>query len=280
MSTSQERTWLDYPSEPGRRIGVRVERRIDAEGPSPVIVLCHGFKGFMDWGFFPLLSSRMAEAGFVAVSLNASGCGVGDNPLEMDDESAFFQDTYTRQLEDISRVREFARELPGVDPAREALLGHSRGGGMCVLSAAKSPPTALVTWSAIDDADRFDDAAKARWRADGELCIPNGRTGQIHRLSTAALDDLEQHREQLDILAAAARYPGPFLAIHGRDDATVPWEAAERLANRAQKGSSFIVEAANHSFGATHPMTGAIPRPLEAAMSATDAHLQVLLRSD
>ncbi len=280
METNEERLWLAVPGEPGRRMGVRVERGVGPEGgPSerrPVIVLCHGFKGFMDWGFFPLLSKRFAQAGFVAVSLNASGCGVGDDPLVMDDEQAFFHDTYSRQLEDIARVREFARSLEGVDSKREALLGHSRGGGMAVISAAERPPAALVTWAAIDDPDRFDEATKAQWRADGELCVPNGRTGQIHRLSVAALDDFLEHKERLDILAAAGRYPGPFLAIHGSDDATVPWEAAERLAARAPGGSSLILEGANHSFGATHPLDGELPDALQSALDATLAHVEAL----
>ncbi len=282
METHQERLWLEYPDEPSRRIGVRVERAAVATGSTPrercpVIVLCHGFKGFMDWGFFPLLSTRMARAGFVVVSLNASGCGVADDPMVMDDEEAFFRDTYTRQLEDIARVRELARSLEGVDPAREALLGHSRGGGMAIVSAAEQPPAALVTWAAIDDPDRFDEPTKAQWRADGELCIPNGRTGQIHRLSIAAMDDFLENRARLDILAAAGRYGGPFLAIHGSDDATVPWEAAERLAAKAPGGSSLILEGANHSFGATHPMGREIPSALEAAIQATETLVGALL---
>ena len=71
--THQERMFLTYPDEPSRRIGVRVEL---ATGPAPpiggatrpVAVLVHGFKGFMDWGFFPHLSRRLAAAGFVAAS--------------------------------------------------------------------------------------------------------------------------------------------------------------------------------------------------------------------
>ena len=283
METTEERLWLEHPGEQGRRIGVRVERLAAPGEPPrgrPVVVLCHGFKGFMDWGFFPGLSQRMAQAGFVAVSLNASGCGVGDDPLVMDDEEAFFRDTYTRQLEDIARVREFARALPGVDSTREALMGHSRGGGMAIISAAETPPAALVTWAAIDDSDRFGVATKAQWRATGELHVPNGRTGQVHRLSVAALDDLMEHQERLNILAAAGRYGGPFLAIHGSEDTTVPWMAAERLASAAPQGSPLIIEGADHSLGATHPMGPEVPPVLESALAATAAHLGGLLEFD
>lgn len=27
---------------------------------APVVILCHGFKGFKDWGFFPITADRLA----------------------------------------------------------------------------------------------------------------------------------------------------------------------------------------------------------------------------
>ncbi|MFT7171497.1 MAG: pimeloyl-ACP methyl ester carboxylesterase, partial [Paracoccaceae bacterium] len=80
---------------------------------------------------------------------------------------------------------------------------------------------------------------------------------------------------RLDIVAAAARYGGPLLAIHGRDDATVPWAAAERLAQAGPRGASLILDGASHGFDATHPMEHA-PEALEAAIGATLHHLEPL----
>ncbi|RZK32728.1 MAG: dienelactone hydrolase, partial [Hymenobacter sp.] len=42
----------------------------------PVIVFVHGFKGFKDWGHFPLLARFFAEQGFVFIKLNLSHNGV------------------------------------------------------------------------------------------------------------------------------------------------------------------------------------------------------------
>ena len=271
-SLQQERTFLRYDDEPGRRVGVRVERDPAREGEErPVAVLVHGFKGFMDWGFFPYLSRRLAAAGFVVVSMNTSGSGIGDDPLEMDDEDAFFRDSYSRQLEDIARVRAFARALPGVAPSREVLLGHSRGGGMAVVSASEQAPAALVTWAAIDDADRFDEATKARWRADGHLEVPNARTGQVHRMGLGGLEDFERNRERLDIQAAARRLEVPLLAVHGLEDATVPSEAAVTLSGLAPRGEALLIEGADHGFGATHPLRA--PESVDALSVALEATL-------
>ena len=271
----QERTFLTYPDEPGRRIGVRVELAPNPEPPidgggRPIAILVHGFKGFMDWGFFPHLSRRLAAAGFVAVSMNSSGSGVGDDPLEMDDDEAFFNDSYSRQLEDMARVREFARGLPGVDPGLEVLMGHSRGGGMAVISAAERAPAALVTWAAIADADRFDEGMKVRWRAEGFLEVPNARTGQVHRMGLAGLEDFERNAVRLDIGAAAGRVEAPFLAVHGLEDGTVSYDAAVTLSERAPRGEALLSEGADHGFGATHPLgdPGSI-QTLEVAVDST-----------
>lgn len=141
---------------------------------------------------------------------------------------------------------------------------------MMVVSAAEEAPAAVALWAAIDDADRFDGDAKAGWRRDGVLLVPNGRTGQIHRMSVDALDDLERHRERLDVLAAAARIEAPLLALHGSADTTVRPEAAARIADAAPRGAFRILEGADHAFGARHPCPDPSELPLlTAAIEAT-----------
>ena len=41
------------------------------------VVICHGFKGFAHWGFFPYLARAVAEAGMRAITFDLSGSGVG-----------------------------------------------------------------------------------------------------------------------------------------------------------------------------------------------------------
>ncbi|MEM6671222.1 MAG: alpha/beta fold hydrolase [Planctomycetota bacterium] len=271
-----ERVVLRDDDEPGRRIGLRIDRWAEDDGPCPVVLLVHGFKGFMDWGFFPYVSHRFAAAGFVAVSVNTSGCGIGDDPFTLDDDEAFRRDSYTRELQDIARARAFARALDDVDADREILFGHSRGGGMALISASEAPPSAVVTWSAIDDVDRFGEDVKQRWRDDGELCVPNARTGQVHRMGLATLDDIETNRDRLDILAAASRLDVPLLALHGTADATVEPEAVHRIAERARAGEAFLIDGADHAMGAGHPLHS--PEDIRTLQVAIDATLAFAVR--
>ncbi|MEM9379826.1 MAG: alpha/beta fold hydrolase [Planctomycetota bacterium] len=278
----ERRLFLDDADEPGRRVGLRVESFDDqaaaapAAAPRPVAVLVHGFKGFMDWAFFPYLSLRFAAAGFVTVSMNCSGSGIGDDPMELDDEEAFFRDTITRQLEDVERARAYARRLPGVDAEREVLFGHSRGGGVALLSASALPPAAVVTWSAVDDLDRFSEAEKEEWRRDGVLLVPNARTGQIHRMGVQGLDDMEANRERYDVLAAASRVQAPILAVHGTHDPVVDPGAASRIADRAPRGEALLVDGANHGLGATHPLTQ--PHEIRTLQSAIEGTIGFALQ--
>src|SRR5216110_859415 len=115
----------------------------------PAVVICHGFKGFKDWGMFPPLAERLARAGLCAVSFNFSGSGVGADGESFSEPERFAHDTYTRQLGDLTEVLRAlseARLVPGLHvPPRVGLLGHSRGGGVAILKAAEdSDVRALV----------------------------------------------------------------------------------------------------------------------------------------
>ena len=48
----------------------------DLPGERPAVVICHGFKGFMEWGFFPHLATLLAERGYVAIRFNLSSTGM------------------------------------------------------------------------------------------------------------------------------------------------------------------------------------------------------------
>ena len=260
---------IEDPREVGRVIRGRVERPAQG-GPFPHVLVLHGFKGFMDWGFGPLLQRRIAEAGLASVAFNCSGSGIGEDLLTFSEEEAFARDTYSRQLEDIARVREQVRAgaFEGVDPGPGGLLGHSRGGGMGLVHAARANAAArtpdvraLVTWAAIDDGDRFDEQVKREMRRIGYMLIHNARTGQDHRLDVGALDDLEQNRAELDILAACRRLHVPALVIHGSVDEGVDVHAATRIADAlaSERKELRIIEGGGHTFGATHPFDSSNP---------------------
>jgi dipeptidyl aminopeptidase/acylaminoacyl peptidase len=266
---------LEAPAEPGRVIRGRVESPEGAEHAGrelPHVIVLHGFKGFMGWGFFPLLSARLASEGFVAVSFNFSGSGIGADLERFTDLEGFRQSTPTRELEDVALVRRFvATAVPWADPARVGVFGHSRGGATALLHAAEAADVgAVVTWSAVATFARFDPETVAGWRARGFLPIENARTGQTLPLGTGFLDDLERNAARLDVPDACRRLRAPALLVHGTADETVPFAEARRLhgASPPSRARLLAVEGAGHTFGATHPLRG-VPAPLTRALDAT-----------
>lgn len=248
----------------------------DLPGERPAVVICHGFKGFMEWGFFPYLAALLAERGFVAVRFNLSGTGMRPGDELVTDPDAFRANTYGRELSDLLAVLEAAGGTiaPGrVDRERLGLFGHSRGGGAAVLAAARTPwrerVRALVTWAAISDVDRFSPKQKEDWRRDGEMPVVNARTGQRLALGREMLAEIEARKPELDILSAAAERVAPWLIVHGEEDESVPAAEARRLAERATgEAELLILPGANHTFGSRHPFAGPTPQ-LVQALNAT-----------
>ncbi|HEX2251699.1 MAG TPA: alpha/beta hydrolase, partial [Thermoanaerobaculia bacterium] len=163
------------------------------------------------------------------------------------------------------------------------LFGHSRGGAVALLAAAHPeladvPVRALVTWAAIARVDRWSDEEKEAWRRDGSLPVVNSRTGQVLPLGIDLLRDVETHRTELDLAAAARRRRAPWLIVHGSDDTSVGAEEGERLAAAASDPKELLlVEGADHTFGAKQPWVGPTPQ-LIAAMNATQTWFRRHLR--
>ncbi|MCZ6596123.1 MAG: alpha/beta fold hydrolase [Planctomycetota bacterium] len=255
----------DKSGEPGRLIRGRVVAPAGAETAAerlPAVLVLHGFKGFMDWGFFPEFARRVAGRGLAAVAFNMSGSGIGEDLERFTEDEAFARDTWSRQLEDVERVRAAVAAMPWIDPERMALVGHSRGGAVALLHAAeRGDYRAVVTWAAVASVDPYDPGLKAEWRERGHVLIHNARTGQDHRVDVGFLEDLERNAARLDVLAACRRLATPTLLLHGTADESVPFAAAQALGDALPSvtGRVLAVEGGGHTFGAGHPFEGSPP---------------------
>jgi len=252
------------------------------ESPRPAVVVLHGFKGFKDWGMFPPLSDRLARAGVTAVTPNLSGSGVDDTG-EFTLPDRFAHNTFSAELNDLGVVLDaLGRDELGVAaPSSIGLVGHSRGGGMAVLQAARDPRIrALATWAAISSVERWAPAEQAEWRAAGVKQIVNARTGQKLPLYPDVLDDVARNaRGSLDIMAAARRIEAPWLIVHGAADEAVSAMEGEALYAASSRASTshLMIKDAGHTFGAAHPWKGDTPA-LRQVFDATLSHLAAHLR--
>lgn len=241
---------IDVPDSPGRR---------------PVIVGCHGFKGFYEWGFWPPIAELLRQRGFAVVRFNFLGSGMRPGDDRVSDPAAFRANTYRREHEDLLAVLAAldAGTIggPWIDPGRLGLLGHSRGGGQALLAAAHPDwigrVSALVTWAAIGRIDRYSAQELDLWHRHGELPVVNARTGQELALGPELRDEVIARPPELDLAAAAHRRRAHWLMLHGDQDEAVPIDEGYALAEAAAAPAVFhAVRGGGHTFGAQHPFAG------------------------
>jgi alpha-beta hydrolase superfamily lysophospholipase len=259
---------FDIPCVDGLFIRGEVYVAEDAIGS---VVICHGFKGFAHWAFFPYLARTLAQDGLTAITFDFSGSGIGADRESFVQAEAFAGNTFSRELEDLELLEEYARRKKWIT-GKFGLFGHSRGGGVAILFAAAQAAdvNSLVTWAAISYPNRWSPEDVLTWRKRGYAEITNSRTGQVMRLGTDLLDDVELNgKSKLNIGAAAGKVKAPWLIIHGTGDETVPSLEGEHLHSESKGMSTLrLIEGANHAFSAVHPL-GQIPPILEKVVLET-----------
>lgn len=185
-------------------------------GPFPAAVFVGGFGptnrdgAFGDGGgrAYRGIAQGLAQRGVAVLRYDKRGIGLSTGP------ALSWLDARPLAADAAAAARALAA-LPGVDPRRVTLIGHSQGGDLALRAAAGAPVTRIVTLSA-----------------------PGRPLGGLPRVSGAAgrfLDRLvgtEVARATLarDPRRDAARATQPALLVHGSRDRTVPVSDMARLA--------------------------------------------------
>ncbi len=235
----------------------------EIEGPLPLILFCHGFKGFKNWGHWSEIAHAFNEAGYAFVAMNFSHNGTTpDHPEEFVDLEAFGNNNYSLELEDIRTVVQWLdgsfENTTGYRMDNEcfALCGHSRGGVISILYASEEERiTHLITWASVAEADYAwkSPALLSQWKENGVYHVQNARTGQEMPMYYQLFEDFDQHREEFDLEETLKSLDIPYLVVHGTEDAGVPPESAERLHSWAPNSSLEWIEGTGHVFGGSHP---------------------------
>lgn len=230
--------------------------------PLSLIIFAHGFKGYKDWGHFPLLMEKIAAAGFCVLKFNFSHNGGSlEDPIDFPDLERFAENTYLKEQADLDAILNWAQKdqtLPmgKWDPEKIYLIGHSRGGSMAILKAAQDTRIKkVVSWAAVSDLIKLlpaDDAMR-EWKEKGVRYIPNARTKQQMPMNYQFVEELMQNQETLSLKKACLEMKVPQLIIHGSQDETVPFENAEALHAWNSKSKLVCLEGANHTFGGKQP---------------------------
>lgn len=233
---------------------------------SPCIILVHGFKGFKDWGFCPYIGEYLSRRNFFVITFNFSHNGIGDNLTEFTELDKFAENTFSLEISELSElIKAYKNNFFGESNKQSvSLLGHSRGGGISLLTSKQNNDIkAAAVWASVSNFDRYSLRQKEEWRKKGVFEVLNTRTKQVMRLNVSLLNDLEKNKDStLNIENAVKNLNKPLFIAHGEQDLAVPLKEAETLYSWSNKDMTkfYRIPATGHTFDAKHPFEGSNPK--------------------
>lgn len=245
-----------------------------------VIIIAHGYKGFKDWGMFPYVAQQLSSIGDV-ITFNFSHNGIGEQPEEFTELELFAHNTYGFELEDLSNVTNYIKEQPEYQELPLFVLGHSRGGGTSLIHALDHPDqiAGVLSWNGISDLPSlFTTEQKKEMVTTGRSYITNARTGQQMPLDRSIIDDIEQHREQYDLLHRITEAALPIMLVQGTEDHPHLLEGSQALLNANPSINYVAIEGGNHMFNTVHPFADSSPQ-LDQAIEASSTFIRSVIGS-
>lgn len=235
---------------------------VPTNSPKPIVIFCHGYKGFKDWGAWNIMARAFAEAGFCFIKFNFSyNGGTAEQPIDFPDLEAFGNNNYTKELDDLESVINWVCDNPDINNEANinniTLFGHSRGGGIVSIKAEEdSRIKTIITLAGVSDFKiRFNEGSNEfkTWEQTGVKFVENGRTKQQMPHYFQFYQDFIANENRLTIKRAVSNLKTPHLIIHGSDDTSVSVEKAKTLHKWNPNSKLEIIEGTNHVFGTSHP---------------------------
>ena len=254
----------------------------DNSESKPVVIFCHGYKGYKDWGAWPLMLQQIAEQGNFVVAFNFShNGGTIEQPIDFPDLEAFGNDNFSKQQDDLQSVID--EVLSGdfkfashVNVNNVTIIGHSRGGAMAMIKTAEEKRvTKIITLASISTYETSFPAGEAleNWKKEGVMYITNGRTKQEMPLYYQLFENYQANKERFNAGNAAGLLAVPHLIVHGTKDTSVTMDNADLIHGNSKQSELFVLDT-DHVFGAKQPWESS--KMPEALQTVTDKIIEFL----
>lgn len=228
---------IKIPNSKGQSIAAVVHR--PETKTEKLAILCPGYLDTKDYTHLVMLASDLAEHGYTAVRFDPTGTWESDG-----DTSEYLTSQY---LKDIESVLEYM--LNEGNYTHVLLAGHSRGGQVSILYAARDPRISAVL-GIMPSHSPVAGKRRADWEEAGvsnsSRDIP-GNTEERKPFSVPFQHVLD--RDQYDALADIERITAPIVLIAAEHDIPVPPEEVRKLYEKANEPKEFIfLEGMDHEY--------------------------------
>jgi pimeloyl-ACP methyl ester carboxylesterase len=203
-------------------------------GTDKLAILCPGYLDSKDYAHLVALANMLAARGYVAVRLDPTG--TWESGGEISDY------TTTQYLEDIRTVLEF---MLGEDDFKQVLLGgHSRGGQLSILYAARDNRISTVLGIMASTGKPYSDDDEEKWEKEGvrisQRDLPSDRERRKEfRVPFSHALDKNRYNGFEDIIKIHA----PVILIAGELDDLVTPEETRELFDKANEPKKMAVIA-------------------------------------
>ena len=198
-----------------------------------LVVIGHGVTGNKDRPFVVALAEGFAAAGLSALRFSFSGNGASGGQ--------FTESTVSKEVEDLGAV------IDAVEDRSICYIGHSMGGAVGVIRAAKDPRiAALVSLAGMVHTKDF---------AEREFGMVKPGEGFMWDdpncpLSLVYMNDMARIGS---VVGLAPQIKVPWLLVHGTEDDVVPLQDSKDIHGKGGQGKELIeVAGANHVFAGEH----------------------------
>lgn len=235
-------------SDDGIKLHIELEKPENAPEKMPLVIVVHGFTGYMDEDHIVAAAKACRELGYATLRVDLYGHG--------ESEGEFKDHTLFKWLGNMMTVIDYARKLPFVTDIY--LCGHSQG-GLTVMLAGGMKHECIKGIIELAPAAMIPELAR-----NGELLGLNFDPVNIPeelpvRPGFVLGNNYVRAAQMIHIEDGIDRYEGPVLIVQGTADYPGLIESAKYAADRYKNCRYVEVEGSTHCYdGHLKEMTDAI----------------------
>lgn len=220
----------------GNNLSVAIHR--PATKAEKLAILCPGYLDTKDYPHLVRLSEQLAERGYTVVRFDPTGTWESEGDI-----SDYLTSQY---LEDIKSVLEYMLAEGGY--THVLLGGHSRGGQVSILYAARDPRIsevlAIMPSHGPVEGPRREEWEKAGFK-ESDRDIPESAERKHFKVPFQHVLD----RDQFDALGDVKKIVAPIVFVAGELDDLVPPEEVKELYDAASETKTYILaEGIDHDY--------------------------------